>query len=153
MGAEDTGLKLWDQAYLLLEARVKTDPTDYHRLAQQKAIEISDFLQEHGEEIDRTRPDIVTNLGKAVDALAGGVQDTLPNIQRSPITEAVTSFIKDDDSLDKKISQEIDEVLAAAKKKVRDNLPTPPGGWKPWLIGGGIAAGLAVVGYFWRSVK
>lgn len=153
MAAEDRGLLLWKEAYDIIQARLSTPAADYHRLAQNKAVEISDFLSQEGESLDHSRPDIVTNLGKAVDALASGVQDTLPAIKPSPIAEGIEHFINDDTSLDEEVSLQVDHLIDAAKKKAKDLIPDPPGGWKPWLIGGGVLAVVVGVGYTVRAFK
>lgn len=142
MGAEDTGLLLWGQAHDLLSKRLRMDEGEYHVAAQRQALKISDFLFESGEALDRSRPDIVTNLGKAIDALNSGIQDTLPAIQESPLGAGITQFIKDDSSLDDAIAENAHDFV--------DKFVKP---YKWYLIGGAALIGLFTVGYTVRAFK
>lgn len=141
MSAKDDGLQLWDEAYKILNARLQTDDATYHRVAQQKAVEISDFLAQYGEELDKTDPDVVTNLGKAVDALASGVQDTLPAVQKSPTGAALDQFGHDISHPGDIIADELDPFKRWIKK------------YRGWLIAGGALVGIFTVGYTVRAFK
>ena len=78
-----------NQAILLItQARqilsMRENSAAYHQTAQRHAVAISDFLAEHGPQLDRSRPDLVTNLGASVDALAKDASATLGAVQQSP---------------------------------------------------------------------
>lgn len=90
-----TAEQLHAEALQIVANRSMMSAADYHRAAQQKAIAISDYLSFNGELLDKTNPDLVTALGKDVDALANGAYETLESVQQSPAWEGTKAGVKD----------------------------------------------------------
>lgn len=135
------GEALWDQAYKLLAGRLSFDQAEYHRLAVAKANEIRDFLGEYGAEIDASRPDIVTELGKGYDGLVKGASDTLAEILPSPAGSFVHSLLTDETSVGDALKAAVVKQVERAGDVAAAGADAVKKAGKPlmgWLIGGAV---------------
>ncbi len=112
-------------AQALLARRSAMSAADYHQAAMRQAQTIHEFLQGYGEAVDMVNPGLITELGKDFDSLASGVSATLDAAQKSPVWEGVKEGAK-------AFAEEVE-------KKTKTGL-----NWLPWILGGGIALGLAI---------
>jgi len=92
----------------------------------------------------------VDQLDAAIDHLRNGMPSGA-SPEQSSLMAGLKSWWNDEGETGGGITG---DALKRFKEKVIDpNIPTPPGGWTPWLIGAGLVVLLIAVGYSSRGVK
>jgi hypothetical protein len=127
--------QLTDYADQLYISAVDTLNHSDAALQRNKAVEISSFLQIHGDQLDSEGAagtvDQLSLITSQLINAAGPLQ------QDSPTLTGVRAYIADKNKLDS-------SAIVDKAKEIANKLP---GGWIPWALGAAVLIGLGLLGY------
>jgi len=161
MNAVERANSLLQSAYALAQRKGSIDQQAFYRLANEKANEIRDFLQEPGveQELDKAGDGDrgpVALLGRVYDDLVLGVIDTSRYLSPAPFFVGLKSFAEDvvvPGAVVKNAAEFYGSAAADAIKEATKPAAEAFRKVRPWLIAAGALGAAFAAAYVWRSFK